>query len=793
MAVVCPAVALLLLAAAAQPAVEPSLRAQRVTETIRVDGRLDEAAWGTSPRASDFRQKEPNEGQPATEATEVSVLYDDRNLYVGVRARDRAPDEVIARILERDTVIRSRRDGPARFAGDDGVAIVLDTFHDRRNAFIFATNANGAKYDGLITDESPTFNSEWRGIWEVAARTTAEGWVAEFAIPFRTLRYAPGEGPQTWGFNVERMIRRKNEQTLWSSWMRGEGGLNRISRAGTLEGLNDLPRSRLNLEVKPYGLLGLTQERQDDGTIPNERQTKVGLDAKWEVRPGLVLDGTLNPDFAQLEADEEIVNLTRFDLFLPERREFFLENAGVFEFGTLGFHEPPPFLLFFSRRIGISEDDGEIPVMGGARLTGRAGKQTVGLLSVLTDAAFEEPRTNFANLRVKRDVGTSGYVGAMLTDRRDQQDAETDAGVDFSLWPTTKLNVTGFAALTSAYRDRDADKAYRLGAQYQDDRVFAQAQHLVVGPDAETGMGFVTRTDIRRTDGFGEYTFRPRVLGLRQLDVFGGGTWITRVTGEEQDGQGFGGLSFEWNSGETVSVFMEGGFTQLDEEFDMADRIPVPPGPLRSATAHGVRRHELRPADRRSEWPETSPTSGADACACSDLGSRISIGRHLTTGLGWTVSQADLPGGSLTANVIGLRASWAFSTRLVTRAYIQYNSLDRKWITNLRLRFIHRPGSDLYIVFNDEQGEEYAPGPPRQPGLRGQGDLAGAVLSSGLLPRQRPGGPGGDAPVDQEVLPGHVLGSVGGQEHHGAVEVPGRPGRFSGMRSQRYSTHSVSS
>jgi hypothetical protein len=694
---------------AATATAEPSARALRIDQEIEVDGLLDEPAWSVAEPATGFRQMEPREGEPATEPTEVIVLYDAKTLFVGVRALDREPDRILARILERDRVIRAGLDSRARFAEDDAVALVFDTFHDHRNAFIFATNPNGAEFDGLITDERSSYNIHWRGVWEVAARRTLEGWSAEFAIPFRSLRYPPDPGEQTWGFNVERMIRRKNEQTLWSAWTRGEGGLHRVSQAGNLLGLAGLPRSRLNLEVKPYGLAGLTRERQDDGGVPTERDTSFGLDAKWEVRPGIVLDGTLNPDFAQVEADQEIVNLTRFDLFLPERREFFLENAGIFEFGTRSPFEPPPFLMFFSRRIGISEDDGEIPVLGGVRLSGRAGRQTIGLLNITTDAAFEEPRTNFATLRVKRDVGSSGYVGAMLTDRRRREDAETDGGVDFSLWPTPRLNITGFAALTSAYEEREADRAYRLGVDYRSDRVRASGQHIVIGPDAETGMGFVTRTDIRKTDGLTQYIFRPSALGLRQIETFAGGSWITRVTGEEQDGTLFTGAALEWHSGDSVGVFYEQGFTELDEAFDLADRIPVPPG------RYDVRRLFFFGGTSRNRrfriFSQGAVTNswGGDLDFAS-LRTEVNVGKHLAAGLDWTLSRADLPGGAFTAHVFGVRASWAFSTRLVTRAYVQYNSLDRKWITNLRLRLIHRPGSDLYFVFNDEQGEEDAPG-----------------------------------------------------------------------------------
>ncbi len=685
------------------------MTAVRVPEAIRVDGLLDEPAWSLAAPASGFRQREPREGLPATEPTEFRVLYDDQALYVGVHARDAEPERVIARILQRDKIVATGIEERTTWAGDDGIAIVLDPFHDHRNAFLFATNPNGAELDALVADENPNFNTDWRGVFRVAARRTSDGWSAEFAIPFRTLRYPPPDPSRPWGLNVERMIRRKTEQTLWSGWSRAEGGLHRLSQAGHLLGLSGLSRSRLNLEVKPYGLAGVRRERQDDGTTPRDAEASFGADAKWEVRPGVVLDVTVNPDFAQVESDDEIVNLTRYELYRPEKREFFLENAGIFHFGTRGGFEPPPFQMFFSRQIGIVEDEGEVPVMAGVRLSGRAGRQTVGFLSVLQDEGFGLPRTNFGVLRLKRDVGGSGFVGAMVTDRRSREDCETDGGLDFSLWPTRRLNVTGFAAVTSATAGRSADKAYRLAAEYRSDHVGVEAQHLVVGPDAETGMGFVTRTDIRRTSGFAEYTARPYAHGLRSVSVFGGGMWVTRLTGEMQDGYGFGGGSAEWESGDRMMFFTQNGSTQLDEAFDLADRIPVPVG-----------RYDVH---RLEAFLDSSPSRPV---ALSVMGSlarewggrvdslqaqlRVAGGAHLEVGPTWTFSRADLPEGAFAAHVLGVRLGWAFSTRLFARAYVQYNSLDDKWITNVRLNFIHRPGSDIYVVFNDDQGEEGAPG-----------------------------------------------------------------------------------
>jgi hypothetical protein len=696
------AVALAAPAARAEDAAEARLRAVPASTPIRVDGLLDEPAWTAAPVASGFRQRDPGDGDPATEQTEVRVLYDGDTLYVGIAARDREPGKVIGRVLERDKVMEQGLDNAARFAGDDVVAFTLDPFHDHRNAFFFATNPNGAEFDALVTDESPTLNVDWRGIWRVAAARSKEGWSAEFAIPFRTLRYPRGEGEPVWGFDVERIVRRKNEDTLWSAWSRAEGGLSRVSRAGHLEGLRDLPRSAWNVEVKPFGLAGVTQQRDENGQAPRSGEWRAGADAKWEVRPGMVLDATVRPDFAQVEADDQVVNLTRFEVFFPEKREFFLENAGIFDFGTRGSYETPPFLMFFSRRIGIAED-GEVPVLGGLRLSGRAGKQTVGLLDVCTDGAFGEPRTNFGVLRLKRDVGRRGYVGAMVTDRRTTKGSLTDFGADASVWATSRLNLQAFAARTTR-SDGVSDGAFRGAAEYQADPVYLYGEYLQIGKDAETAMGFVTRTDAKRVSGKAQFTLRPRIPGVRSIALYAGGKNLTRISGEPQDGNWFPGVSVQLNSGDGLSVTHVRGYIDLDWGFDLAGRIPIAPGryDLRDTVASAYTSGN-RPvaasfsASFQRIWDgEVSAITGALA---------LKGGSHLSLSTSYTRSETDLPQGGFVAHVAGLRLGWAFSTRLSTQGYLQYNSLERRLVANLRLRFIYRPGSDFYVVFNEERGD----------------------------------------------------------------------------------------
>ena len=692
--------------AAAQVVPLPDVDARRLppgeASALRLDGRLNETAWRDAPVASGFRQQEPFEGEPATEATEIRVLFDDATLYVGVLARDRSPDEVIARILQRDKLMDVGFEEMPRFAGDDALVIVLDAFHDHRNAVVLGTNPNGAEFDALITDEGREFNIDWRGVWEVAAQRTPEGWSAEFAIPFRSLRF-PEASEEPWGFNVYRIIRRKNEEVLWSSWSRSNEGFTRVSRAGHIHGLTDLPRAGLNVELKPYVLGGTTGELDSSERLDTDGEIDIGLDAKYEVRPGLVLDATLNTDFAQVEVDDQQVNLTRFSLFFPEKRDFFLENAGVFEMGVRGvFGEPPPFLMFFSRRIGISED-GPIPVMGGLRLTGRAGRQTVGLINVVTDAKFDEPRANHAIARVKRDIGESSYLGAMVTDRRSTESWNSTGGLDWSFWPSSTLNVQGFAAGTATRGGGGEGAAYRLGVDYQTDLLGATARHLGVGPEATADLGFITRTDIQRTDLLLRLTPRPRVLGLRSLQFELGSNLVAGFSGGLQDWQTSLFVSPEWNTGDRMGFGIFRGSNKIDDAFDIGEGVIVSAGDYdANEFAFFASSTRNRAISLRSMAFLQSFFGGRVDTISNDLTATPNANLELT--VGYTHNRVDVPTGSFTADLARLRVGYAFSTTLVANALLQYSEQDDELSVSVRINFIHRPGSDLFIVFNEERG-----------------------------------------------------------------------------------------
>jgi hypothetical protein len=697
------AAVLLTLAVAAAQAQSPFATASRLPTAARIalDGRLDEPAWRLAPPVAELRQYDPNVGAPATERTEVRVLFDSSTLYVGVYAYDAAPEGVIARILARDKLMEvDNFSGQLSFAGDDGIAILLDPFRDQRNAVVFATNANGAEFDAQVTDQGREVNVAWRTVWRVEATRTDSGWSAEFEIPLRSIRH-PDDG-RAWGLNVYRVIRRKNEHAMWRSWSRDNAGFLKVSEAGELTGINTLGREGAGIEVKTSAI-----GRAVHGDVGGRSSPADGaLDIKYEVRPGVTLDATANTDFAQADVDDVQINLTRFDLFFPEKRDFFLENAGVFEFGSRGVFEPPPWLMFFSRRIGIS-DSGEVPVLGGLRLTGREGAQTFGLMHMRTQSAFDQPRAAYTTARLKRDVGSGGYLGAMYAGVSRAGANEASYGADFQYWPAPMLNVQGFVAGVqpppSATPSTSADRlAYRLVTNREVERWGMRLEHLTVGASADPPVGFATRTDVHRNDATLRLTFRPHTAGLRRLEMYNFLSHITRTDGALQD-RGVGpAFSFTFNSGESLTFFRIQSFTVLDDSFDLADRLPVAPGRFSNNqtgmffSSAGQRAVSVGANAQHQEFY-------GGTLFVVNAGVTVAMGARGSVSLTRAFNDARVPAGRLVTNVTALRLGYAFNTRASAATTVQYNALDRVLRANARLVYMYRPGSELFVVLNGER------------------------------------------------------------------------------------------
>ena len=680
---------------------------------VDLDGRVTEVVWDRATVITGFRQRDPDEGESASERTEVRMAYDDRALYVAVVAYDRQPGEVVSRLMQRDKVLvpDGFGNGGLQPASDDAFAILLDPFHDHRNGVVFATNPNGAEFEALLTDEGGGINVDWRGVWEVAGTRTDEGWSAEFAIPWRTLRY-PDASDEPWGINFMRVIRRKNETSMWQSWEREGGGLQRVSRAGHLLGLTDLPRQGLNMEAKPYVLGARRQEVDDAGVVSSATEPAVGLDLKSEVVPGLLLDLTVNTDFAQVEVDDAQVNLTRFNLFFPEKRDFFLENSGVFDFGIPSDPlSPPPYQMFFSRRVGIS-DDGEVPILGGARLTGRLGAQSVGFMSVATDAvpatfATEAvERELFSVARIKRDVGESNYVGAMVVDRRGNEPTNTVAGVDGQFVIGRAWVGSFFGSRSFTEGEGGDDISYALRYQYFGERWSSLLTHYGVGPEAQAGAGFITRTDYRKTEAYNGPVWRPDAFGLRQIQLFVGGAYASTMSDNRMQDWNVGYfMSNTWESSDELTFFMNVAETVIDEEFDLSDDVIVPQGRYDNdhlgwfANTSSARVISVGSNGFISRFYDGSLVTLSTTLTAA-FSSRLSV----TPGFARNI--VDVPGGEFVADVSSLRAAYAFSTRLLVNGLVQYNSLDSDFSTNIRLNYVHRPGSDLFIVFTENRGGE---------------------------------------------------------------------------------------
>ena len=678
------------------PRPERTITALRLESTITVDGDLDEQEWRLAEPASDFIQQDPHTGQPSTERTEVRLLYDDENLYVGVYCFDSAGIEgLVVNQVNRD------------FSGteNDGFGVLLDTFDDDRNGFSFQTNPQGAKSDSQVGGDGSSYNRDWDVIWQVQTKITEAGWQAEIAIPFKSLRFHQAES-HTWGINFSRRIRRKNEQTHWSPVPR-PFGLSRVSVAGTLEGISGL-RQGMNLQVKPYLATPVLRLESDDVDFKPE----LGLDVKYGVSSQLTLDLTVNTDFAQVEADNQQINLTRFSLFFPEKREFFLENASIFQFARQGAsrriggrsRRDSDLLAFFSRRIGISEGR-LIPVLGGARLSGRAGAYTLGLFSMQTDDFEDTPSTNFSVLRLRRDVLQRSDVGAIFVNKQAAGGQYNRTyGIDGNFTLLNNLDVTSFFLKTDTPGVQNEDMAGNITAAWSGPLLQLEGQHLVIGEAFNPEVGFVPRTGIERTRGRFTWTPRPgeRVPWIREFRAVNWIDYITTTSGTLETRQMETRFGVDFQNSSRVSVGRDFRFERLSEDFPILSNQDIPPGD------YAFSEYSLLLVVDRSRM-----FSGEVRLATGDFfsGSRDSYrflfgfrsGYRFESQVTWTHNDITLPSGDFATDLVNTRLQYSFNTRMFLNALIQYNSELKEISSNIRFNLIHKPLSDLFLIYNERR------------------------------------------------------------------------------------------
>ena len=682
---------------------------RRVEEAPEIDGRLDEAVWQTAAIIDAFTQQEPAEGEPATERTVVRLLYDARALYIGVEAFDSQPGGVIATEM--------RRDSPRLF-DEDNFQFILDTFQDRRSGYMFVVSPLGAKLEQQVAEEgeggwrgnnSPNVNVNWDGVWEARARRTDTGWVAEIAVPMVTLRF-PTVETQVWGANFMRNIRRKNEQIFWAPISK-EYQLTRVSQAGTLAGIRGVNRG-LDLRLTPYVLAGGRQDHVR-GSLDGSGFNQYGMDVKYGVASGLNLDLTLNTDFAQVEVDEQQVNLTRFPLFFPEKRDFFLENAGMFNIGGgSGFGRAAD--LFFTRRIGLSDGGQPIPIIGGARLTGKTGRNNIAVMNITT-GDFGDAGENFFVGRYSRDILARSKVGALVINK----DAVGGGHYNRTLAADTTLalhpnfTMTGFLAKTQtpheSFRGRYAppapgetarDMAGYLNGTWLSPSWHFRGEYLDLQEHFNPEVGFVPRIGIRTSSFHGEWNPRPGRWNIRMLDPM----WNINYTTDQRNRlltrriHNMIGAYFE--DGTSVTFWYNDHFEQLDVPFHIRRDVTIPAGTYRFGEWMFMYRSD--PSRRlygRAQYSPQTFFDGTRTDVQATLGVRATS--RISAEAMFNRSDVSLPGGDFIADLASLRLDLTISPRMTFRSLSQWNSTTGELNNSIRFNWIYSPGSDIYVAYDE--------------------------------------------------------------------------------------------
>ena len=695
----------------------PLARAFLVDGAPEIDGDvLGEAIWDDIVPATGFLQNTPDEGQPASERTEVRIIYTEDTVYFGIVCYVSDPSTIIVSDSRRDSSLNDT----------DSFQIIIDTYLDKQNGFLFGTNPAGLEYDGQVTNEGQGsgrfgggggvrrsgsqqqrgsgggFNVNWDGVWQVDAEISEIGWTAEIAIPFRTLRYPSGD-VQTWGLNFQRNIRSRNEQSYWAPLPR-QFRLHRLSLAGELQGI-EVPPQR-NLKLTPY-VLGQALRRTDD--TKTTALGDFGADLKYSVTPSMTLDLTYSTDFAQVEVDDQQVNLDRFNLFFPEKRPFFLENAGLFSVG-----QPGQLEVFFSRRVGIGEGGGQIPIFGGGRLSGKVGSNTnVGFLNIQTQSvnATGTPSNNFTVARVRQDFQNRSNIGAMFVNRgatgnlAGERDYNRSYAVDGRWGIGQTGTVSGFAAQTDTPGLKGDTHAFNMAANYDSERYQLRGGFTEVGPNFNPEVGFYARRGYRRSDASVRTTFRPQnPLGILEWYPHASHYTIWNfVTGQQETQYTHLDNGIEWRNGYQVSTGVNLTKEGVLEPFEIFPGVTVP-----------VDTYDHAEAIMRFNTNQGAPISFTFRATVGGFfgGDRVQMGPEVSmrTGqtfnaqLSWSRNDIDLPGGAFVANLGTVRLNYSFTTRMFLQALVQYNDRADLWSSNIRFAILSDANTGLFIVYNDTQG-----------------------------------------------------------------------------------------
>jgi hypothetical protein len=671
--------------------------ATRITSNITLDGVLDEPVWSAAPKIGDLTQREPVPGVPPTENTQVTVLYNADYLYVGVVCFDSEPQRVIGTRMERD----------AALSDDDSVEILLDTFHDRSNAFYFATNPAGALVDGLVFANGQS-NMQWDATWEVRTRRTNQGWTAEFAVPFKSLSFPSGR--TTWGFNIARNIQRKLEDLRWSG-ARLEVRFLQVSEAGEVTGLEEITQG-IGLDIRPF----IAGRWLHHGVNGDDVFTgKPGLDMFYNLTPSLKFTATANTDFGETEVDARQINLSRFSLFFPEKRTFFLEDAGVFAFSNTtatAFAGIPShrsqIIPFFSRRIGLLSGE-EVPITFGAKLTGKVGRTDVGMLDVRTRESSVAPEKNFFVGRVKRNLLQQSSIGAIFTHGNSASPLSSNTvGLDVRLATShflgesrnLALNVFGVKSVNEGVSGNDA--SYGLSVEYPNDLVEAEFLWREVQQDFQPALGFVSRRNVRLMRIDGRFSPRPKkFLGLRRVPIPISYTRFTRLDNGEVESWDVFTAPADWhfNSGDAIHINIRPMYERLFTPFEISDGVFLPLGEYRFTR---YRLQGASAAKRRLEatidWSFGSYWSGhADEIQTVLL---YKIPPRFVISFTTNQTFARLPQGNFVARIMSWQVNYSASPFLTFSNLIQYDNDSRNLGWQSRMRWILHPGNDLFFVFS---------------------------------------------------------------------------------------------